>query len=144
MFLKIKIIKNDINNIIYSTIDVIRIIQPRDNFHLFVIISPSLSKCSLRQLDNLAGHETQFAVLVKHCVQVLNPLGINLRISIDPINMAKLELKILTRIEQIIRYLKQSSQGHRRSTISIPWATCWKSSCIKKLLHMIAQVPFYL
>ena len=59
------------------------------------VLSPSLPKCSLRQLDNLAGHETQFAVLVKHCVQVLNPLGIHLRISIDPINMAKLELKIL-------------------------------------------------
>ena len=69
------------------------------------LLSPSLPKCSLRQLDDLAGHETQFAVLVKHCVQVLNPLGINLRICIDLINLGKLELKIFTRIEQIIRYI---------------------------------------
>ena len=55
-----------------------------------LLLSPSLPKCSLRQLDDLAGHETQFAVLVKHCVQVLNPLGINLRISIDLINLGKL------------------------------------------------------
>ena len=37
-------------------------------------------KSSLWQFDDLAGHKAKLAILVKHRVQVFNPLWINLRV----------------------------------------------------------------
>ena len=84
--------------------------------------SNNTTQFSLWQLYDLPGHEAELPVLVKHRVQVLDPFRINLVIVFN----------ISTWEPSFLVFLKTNSLGRRKSTISTPLATCWKSFCNKK------------